>query len=45
MSIEVAEKGTEISHMVGFTVGREEFGVDIMKVREIIRMMEITSTM
>ena len=42
MSIEVAEKGTEISHMVGFIVGREEFGVDIMKVREIIRMMEIT---
>jgi len=29
-------------HMVGFTVGTEEFCVDILKVQEIIRMMEIT---
>ena len=28
--------------MVGFTVGTEEFCVDILKVQEIIRMMEIT---
>jgi purine-binding chemotaxis protein CheW len=31
-----------ILHMVGFSVGREEFCVDILKVQEIIRMMEIT---
>jgi purine-binding chemotaxis protein CheW len=32
----------EIHHMVGFTVGTEEYCVDILKVQEIIRMMEIT---
>jgi purine-binding chemotaxis protein CheW len=32
----------EMHHMVGFTVGNEEFCVDILKVQEIIRMMEIT---
>ncbi|MGA2151203.1 MAG: chemotaxis protein CheW [Geobacteraceae bacterium] len=42
MSTEVAVKGADINHMVGFTVGKEEFGVDIMKVREIIRMVDIT---
>lgn len=31
-----------IFHMVGFSVGKEEFCVDILKVQEIIRMMEIT---
>ncbi len=31
-----------ILHMVGFSVGKEEFCVDILKVREIIRMMDIT---
>lgn len=29
-------------HMVGFTVGSEEFCVDILKVQEIIRMVPIT---
>ncbi len=29
-------------HMVGFSVGNQEFCVDILKVQEIIRMMEIT---
>ncbi|HET6420233.1 MAG TPA: chemotaxis protein CheW [Geobacteraceae bacterium] len=29
-------------HLVGFSVGKEEFCVDILKVQEIIRMMEIT---
>ena len=29
-------------HMVGFIVGSEEFCVDILKVQEIIRMVEIT---
>ncbi len=32
----------ESMHMVGFTVGTEEFCVDILKVQEIIRMVEIT---
>jgi len=32
----------ETLHMVGFSVGNEEFCVDILKVQEIIRMMEIT---
>jgi purine-binding chemotaxis protein CheW len=31
-----------ILHRVGFSVGKEEFCVDILKVQEIIRMMEIT---
>ncbi len=29
-------------HMVGFSVGKEEFSIDILKVQDIIRMMEIT---
>ncbi len=29
-------------HLVGFSVAKEEFCVDILKVQEIIRMMEIT---
>ncbi len=32
----------EIHHMVGFMVGSEEYCVDILKVQEIIRMMDIT---
>ena len=32
----------EMHHMVGFTVGKEEFCVDILKVQEIIRMIGIT---
>ena len=35
-------KANVMHHMVGFTVGTEEFCVDILKVQEIIRMMEIT---
>ena len=30
-------------HMVGFTVGSEEFCIDILKVQEIIRMVQITA--
>lgn len=29
-------------HMVGFSVGKEEFCIDILKVQDIIRMMEKT---
>jgi purine-binding chemotaxis protein CheW len=42
MSTEATVKGVESSQLVGFAVGREEFGADIMRVREIIRMVEIT---
>ncbi|NMC75387.1 MAG: chemotaxis protein CheW [Geobacteraceae bacterium] len=41
--METSRGGMEqIHHMVGFTVGSEEYCVDILKVQEIIRMMEIT---
>jgi purine-binding chemotaxis protein CheW len=33
---------SDIFHMVGFSVGSEEFCIDILKVQEIIRMLEIT---
>lgn len=32
----------EILQLVSFTIGREEFGVDILKVQEINRMFQIT---
>jgi purine-binding chemotaxis protein CheW len=32
----------EQQHLVGFSVGGEEFGIDILRVQEIIRMMDIT---
>jgi len=35
--------GSEILHMVGFSVGDEEFCIDILKVQEIIRMVNITN--
>jgi len=34
--------GNEILHMVGFSVGDEEFCIDILKVQEIIRLVDIT---
>jgi len=34
---------SSILHMVGFSVGSEEFCVDILKVQEIIRMVAITA--
>ena len=37
------QQGVAPLQMVGFTVGEEEFCVDILKVQEIIRMMEITA--
>ncbi|HVN49371.1 MAG TPA: chemotaxis protein CheW [Bacteroidota bacterium] len=33
---------TELLQLVSFKIGDEEFGVDILKVQEIIRMLEIT---
>lgn len=34
--------GDELLQLVSFNIGDEEFGVDILKVREINRMMEVT---
>ncbi|SNB46152.1 chemotaxis protein CheW [Geobacter sp. DSM 9736] len=43
MAVQQIGAGTNgVLHMVGFTVGNEEFCVDILKVQEIIRMVEIT---
>jgi purine-binding chemotaxis protein CheW len=36
------KQDTELMQLVTFSIGEEEFGVDILKVQEIIRMMEIT---
>jgi purine-binding chemotaxis protein CheW len=42
MTTEAATNGSATRQLVGFAVGKEEYGVDIMSVREIIRMVEIT---
>ncbi|MBI3579895.1 MAG: chemotaxis protein CheW [Ignavibacteriales bacterium] len=34
--------GDELLQLVSFTIGEEEFGVDILKVQEINRMVEVT---
>jgi len=34
--------GEEVLQLVSFTIGDEEFGVDILRVQEIIRMMQVT---
>jgi purine-binding chemotaxis protein CheW len=36
------KKDDELIQLVTFSIGEEEFGVDILKVQEIIRTMEIT---
>jgi purine-binding chemotaxis protein CheW len=35
-------KGDEVLQLVSFTIGQEEFGVDILRVQEINRMVEVT---
>ncbi|MCU7492886.1 MAG: purine-binding chemotaxis protein CheW [Ignavibacteria bacterium] len=40
--MEKAENKDEILQLVSFKIGNEEFGVNILKVQEIIRMIEIT---
>lgn len=48
-NVPVASSGTALKsssesfHGVGFTVGKEEFCIDILKVQEIIRMVPITA--
>lgn len=39
---EVKRQDDELIQLVTFSIGEEEFGVDILKVQEIIRTMEIT---
>ena len=36
------KQDAELLQLVTFSIGEEEFGVDILKVQEIIRTMEIT---
>ncbi len=40
--MEHMKKDDELLQLVTFSIGEEEFGVDILKVQEIIRTMEIT---
>ncbi|HEX2963523.1 MAG TPA: chemotaxis protein CheW [Ignavibacteriales bacterium] len=40
--MEKTENKDEILQLVSFKIGNEEFGVNILKVQEIIRMIEIT---
>jgi purine-binding chemotaxis protein CheW len=42
MEQEIKRQDAELMQLVTFSIGEEEFGVDILKVQEIIRMMGIT---
>ncbi|NLY41770.1 MAG: purine-binding chemotaxis protein CheW [Desulfovibrionales bacterium] len=42
MADEHKRQETELLQLVTFSIGDEEFGVEILKVQEIIRMLEIT---
>ncbi|MBR4741332.1 MAG: chemotaxis protein CheW, partial [Desulfovibrio sp.] len=42
MELEGRRHDDELLQLVTFSIGDEEFGVDILKVQEIIRTMEIT---
>ncbi|MDR2076605.1 MAG: chemotaxis protein CheW [Desulfovibrio sp.] len=42
MDADHIKKDDELLQLVTFSIGEEEFGVDILKVQEIIRTMEIT---
>lgn len=42
MAEEGVRKDEELLQLVTFSIGEEEFGVEILKVQEIIRMLEIT---
>ncbi len=41
--LEVVPESSELIQLVSFTIGKEQFGVDILMVQEIIRMAPITS--
>jgi len=42
MQQDIKRQDAELMQLVTFSIGEEEFGVDILKVQEIIRMMGIT---
>ncbi|WP_028575340.1 chemotaxis protein CheW [Desulfonatronovibrio hydrogenovorans] len=42
MESEIKKKDTNLLQLVTFSIGGEEFGVEILTVQEIIRMLEIT---
>jgi len=42
MSEEIKKQDVDLLQLVTFKIGEEEFGVDILRVQEIIRIMEIT---
>ncbi len=42
VAVEEKKKTSEILQLVSFKIGREEFGIDILAVQEIIKMIEIT---
>jgi purine-binding chemotaxis protein CheW len=42
MEQDIKRQDAELMQLVTFSIGEEEFGVDILKVQEIIRMMGIT---
>ncbi|MBG0776442.1 MAG: chemotaxis protein CheW [Desulfovibrionaceae bacterium] len=42
MAESIKKQDAELQQLVTFSIGDEEFGVDILKVQEIIRTMEIT---
>jgi purine-binding chemotaxis protein CheW len=42
MSEEIKKHEVDLLQLVTFRIGEEEFGVDILRVQEIIRIMEIT---
>lgn len=42
MAEENKKQDAKLKQLVTFSIGEEEFGVDILRVREIIRMLEIT---
>jgi len=43
VDIDEVEKDQELIQLVTFSIGEEEFGVNILQVQEIIRTMEITN--
>jgi purine-binding chemotaxis protein CheW len=42
VNVKSKSSGDELLQLVSFTIGSEEFGVDILKVQEINRMLDIT---
>lgn len=38
----ISKKDSELLQLVGFRLGKEQFGVDILNVNEILKMLEVT---